>query len=213
MILSRAVLGTPIGDMLALDSGAGLCALEFIEPGKRLVGLEAPAEPVVSAARHRGSRHADHRQDQSLARRVLCGCERGHRRSSARHARCRLREARLGGAAADCARRDDELRRDGESAGVGRRVSRRRRGQRRQPAGDRRAVPSRHRGVGLAHRLRRRTRTKNMAARSRTPLGPDAGLKAEREAQAILPSALSPALPPAAGRSRTRGTAAGRTRS
>ena len=41
MILSCAVLATPLGDMLALDSGAGLCALEFTETGKRLVGLEA----------------------------------------------------------------------------------------------------------------------------------------------------------------------------
>jgi methylated-DNA-[protein]-cysteine S-methyltransferase len=40
MILSRAVLATPIGDMLALDSGEGLCALEFTGPEKRLVGLE-----------------------------------------------------------------------------------------------------------------------------------------------------------------------------
>jgi methylated-DNA-[protein]-cysteine S-methyltransferase len=41
MILSRAVLTTPIGDMLALDSGEGLCALEFTGPDKRLAGLEA----------------------------------------------------------------------------------------------------------------------------------------------------------------------------
>ena len=41
MILSRAVLPTPVGDMLALDSGEGLCALEFTGPEKRLVGLEA----------------------------------------------------------------------------------------------------------------------------------------------------------------------------
>jgi methylated-DNA-[protein]-cysteine S-methyltransferase len=40
MILSRAVLTTPIGDMLALDSGEGLCALEFTGPAERLVGLE-----------------------------------------------------------------------------------------------------------------------------------------------------------------------------
>ena len=41
MILSRAILTTPLGDMLALDSGEGLCALEFTGPDKRLVGLEA----------------------------------------------------------------------------------------------------------------------------------------------------------------------------
>jgi O-6-methylguanine DNA methyltransferase len=41
MIISRAILATPIGDMLALDSGEGLCALEFTGPEKRLVGLEA----------------------------------------------------------------------------------------------------------------------------------------------------------------------------
>ena len=41
MILSRAIIETPIGDMLALDSGEGLCALEFTGPEKRLLGLEA----------------------------------------------------------------------------------------------------------------------------------------------------------------------------
>jgi O-6-methylguanine DNA methyltransferase len=41
MILSRAVIATPIADMLALDSGEGLCALEFIDPDKRLAGLDA----------------------------------------------------------------------------------------------------------------------------------------------------------------------------
>src|SRR6476661_6321638 len=41
MILSRALLSTPVGEMLALDSGEGLCALEFMGPEKRLVGLEA----------------------------------------------------------------------------------------------------------------------------------------------------------------------------
>jgi len=41
MILSRAILQTPIGDMLAIDSGEGLCALEFTGPDKRLAGLEA----------------------------------------------------------------------------------------------------------------------------------------------------------------------------
>jgi methylated-DNA-[protein]-cysteine S-methyltransferase len=35
------MLATPIGDMLALDSGEGLCALEFTGPEKRLVRLEA----------------------------------------------------------------------------------------------------------------------------------------------------------------------------
>ena len=41
MTFSRAILDTPIGDMLALDSGEGLCALEFTGPEKRLAGLEA----------------------------------------------------------------------------------------------------------------------------------------------------------------------------
>jgi methylated-DNA-[protein]-cysteine S-methyltransferase len=41
MILSRAVLATPIGDMLALDSGEGLCALEFTGPDKRMARLDA----------------------------------------------------------------------------------------------------------------------------------------------------------------------------
>jgi hypothetical protein len=34
--ISRAILKTPLGDMLALDSGDGLCALEFTGPKKRL---------------------------------------------------------------------------------------------------------------------------------------------------------------------------------
>jgi methylated-DNA-[protein]-cysteine S-methyltransferase len=41
MIVSRAVLRTPLGDMLALDSGEGLCALEFTGPEKRLPRLQA----------------------------------------------------------------------------------------------------------------------------------------------------------------------------
>ena len=41
MILSRALLRTPLGDMLALDSGEGLCALEFTGPEKRLTRLDA----------------------------------------------------------------------------------------------------------------------------------------------------------------------------
>jgi methylated-DNA-[protein]-cysteine S-methyltransferase len=39
--ISRAILETPLGDMLALDSGDGLCALEFTGPKKRLPRLEA----------------------------------------------------------------------------------------------------------------------------------------------------------------------------
>ena len=41
MQISRAILKTPLGDMLALDSGDGLCALEFTGPKKRLPRLEA----------------------------------------------------------------------------------------------------------------------------------------------------------------------------
>ena len=41
MRLSRTVLTTPIGDMLALASEAGLCALEFTAPGTRLARLDA----------------------------------------------------------------------------------------------------------------------------------------------------------------------------
>jgi methylated-DNA-[protein]-cysteine S-methyltransferase len=39
--ITRAILTTPLGDMLALDSGNGLCALEFTGPKKRLPRLEA----------------------------------------------------------------------------------------------------------------------------------------------------------------------------
>ncbi len=41
MILSRARLQTPIGEMIAFDSGVGLCALEFIEPARRHTRLQA----------------------------------------------------------------------------------------------------------------------------------------------------------------------------
>jgi O-6-methylguanine DNA methyltransferase len=40
MQLSRTIITTPIGDMLALSSDAGLCALEFMGPEKRLTKLE-----------------------------------------------------------------------------------------------------------------------------------------------------------------------------
>lgn len=41
MTLSRATIETPLGAMLALASEAGLCALEFTGPGKRLARLDA----------------------------------------------------------------------------------------------------------------------------------------------------------------------------
>ena len=41
LILSRTILTTPLGEMLALDSGEGLCALEFTGPRKRLPRLDA----------------------------------------------------------------------------------------------------------------------------------------------------------------------------
>ena len=41
MQLSRSILSTPVGDMLALASDDGLCALEFIGPEERLTRLEA----------------------------------------------------------------------------------------------------------------------------------------------------------------------------
>ncbi len=40
MILARATISTPLGDMLALASGDSLCALEFTGPRKRLTRLE-----------------------------------------------------------------------------------------------------------------------------------------------------------------------------
>jgi methylated-DNA-[protein]-cysteine S-methyltransferase len=40
MQLSRAIIKTPIGEMLALSSDDGLCALEFVGPKKRLTKLE-----------------------------------------------------------------------------------------------------------------------------------------------------------------------------
>src|SRR5215831_13324216 len=39
--LCRAILSTPIGDMLALSSSDGLCALEFAGPRKRMTRLDA----------------------------------------------------------------------------------------------------------------------------------------------------------------------------
>jgi methylated-DNA-[protein]-cysteine S-methyltransferase len=41
MKLSRAIIPTPLDDMLALSSDAGLCALEFTGPRTRLPRLEA----------------------------------------------------------------------------------------------------------------------------------------------------------------------------
>jgi methylated-DNA-[protein]-cysteine S-methyltransferase len=41
MRLSRAILTTPLGNMLALAGNAGLCALEFVGPDKRLTRLDA----------------------------------------------------------------------------------------------------------------------------------------------------------------------------
>ena len=41
MHLFRALIATPLGDMLALASGDGLCALEFTGPRTRLARLDA----------------------------------------------------------------------------------------------------------------------------------------------------------------------------
>ncbi len=41
MQLARATIATPLGDMLALASDTGLCALEFTGPKKRLSRLDA----------------------------------------------------------------------------------------------------------------------------------------------------------------------------
>jgi methylated-DNA-[protein]-cysteine S-methyltransferase len=41
MELTRAIIVTPLGDMLALASDTGLCALEFTGPRKRLTRLDA----------------------------------------------------------------------------------------------------------------------------------------------------------------------------
>lgn len=41
MQLSRRLISTPLGDMLALASAEGLCALEFTGPKRRLTRLEA----------------------------------------------------------------------------------------------------------------------------------------------------------------------------
>jgi O-6-methylguanine DNA methyltransferase len=41
MILARTTIETPLGPMLALASDAGLCALEFTGPKKRLTKLDA----------------------------------------------------------------------------------------------------------------------------------------------------------------------------
>jgi methylated-DNA-[protein]-cysteine S-methyltransferase len=41
LVLSRATVPTPLGDMLALASETGLCALEFRGPRERLTRLEA----------------------------------------------------------------------------------------------------------------------------------------------------------------------------
>jgi methylated-DNA-[protein]-cysteine S-methyltransferase len=53
--LSRSIISTPLGDMLALASNDGLCALEFTGPGQRLTRLDArlhrhfPPHDVVDA--------------------------------------------------------------------------------------------------------------------------------------------------------------------
>jgi len=41
MELQRSIISTPVGDMLALASDEGLCALEFVGPKERLTRLEA----------------------------------------------------------------------------------------------------------------------------------------------------------------------------
>ena len=139
------IVPTPLGEMLALSSDEGLCALEFTGPNAPARGLKRrlrrwfPPHEIVDGetptiARTRAWLAAYF--DGTAARRST---------TAARHARRAVREARVGGADGDPARPDHQLRRDRAGARVRGRVARGRRGQRREPDRDHRAVPSRHR--------------------------------------------------------------------
>src|SRR5439155_12870861 len=76
----------------------------------------------------------------------------------------------VGGAACDRARRNDELWCDRESTWLGRGLTRRRRRQRRQPDRNHCSLSPSDRFVGLVDRLRRRSRSGDLASRPRAPL-------------------------------------------
>ena len=123
MQLARTTIATPLGEMLALASDAGLCALEFVEVRKRsgpvrdaaagqarLTRLNArlrrwfPPHEIVDTDTGTFARTRAWLATSTSAARAR------PRRSAARHARRRIREARLAGAARDSCRPDDELR-------------------------------------------------------------------------------------------------------
>ena len=152
--------------MLALASDEGLCALEFTGPN------EAADAPRGAAARagSRRTRSSTARRGRSRGRatwldRLLRRHERRHQRT------CRSTCAAPRSSSA-CGRRCAPSRRAqttsygaiAQSAWIRRRLARRRRGQRRQPDRDHRALPSRDRRVRIADRLRRRPRAQDVAA-------------------------------------------------
>ena len=169
MILSRALLQTPIGDMLALDSDEGLCALEFIGPANRLARLEtrlgrwfpphdiADREtPTIAWTRAWLQRTSPARLPMSAPLRSTCGAPRS---SDGCGRRC-VRFLR--------AKRRAMVR--SRKPRVGRGVAGRGRRQRRQPHRDHRSLPQSDRVIGIARRLRRGPRSEDLASRPRAPL-------------------------------------------
>ena len=173
-----AIIATPIGDMLALASDEGLCALEFTTvagPAARRSasrGSNARLAPLVSAARDRRRRDADASRARASGWPPTSPARRAEIGDLPLDMRGAPFEKRVWTALGRSRPADDQLRRDRAGARIRRRLARGRRRQRRESGGDHRALPSRHRLDRIADRLRRRPRSQDVADRPRAPLAP-----------------------------------------
>ena len=166
--LSRTVVPTPLGNMLAMSSDEGLCALEFMN--KRLTRLERRLERWFPAHEVVDERSATIDRTITWLRRYFDGVSAEVVDLPLDMRGGGLRAPRLEAASADSTGRNDQLRRHREGTGIRRCLPRRRPRQRRQSHCDHRSLPPRDRIDRSAHRVRRRTRPEDLVDRPRAPL-------------------------------------------
>ena len=180
MQLFRSIISTPIGDMLALSSDEGLCALEFTTVEGPNRGQERLTRLNARLGRWFPPHEIVDRESPTIAR------TRGWLAAYFDGTAAEIGDLPLDMRGAPFEKRVwtaltaippgqttsyGAIARALDSAG---RVARGGRRQRREPGGDHRAVPPRHRRDRIADRLRRRPRAQDVAHRPRAPLAPRA---------------------------------------
>ena len=177
MQLSRTILPTPLGDMLALVVGRGAVRARVHDgEGTRarrgaVVAARRAAGALVSAARDRRPRDAGRSRGRGAGSTTYFAGAAADISGLPLDMRGAPFEQRVWVALrSDSAGPDHQLRRDRAGARIARRLARGRRRQRRQPDRDHRPLPPRDRIERIADRLRRRPRPQDLADRPRTPL-------------------------------------------